>query len=77
MTSTISSRVSPVKPLAGEDLANFTAFAFRESIDLPVLVSTALAHFLLPGTRSHIVADCHAEAVRQQVGDAQDNDGRG
>ena len=73
MTSTDLFQQGPLKAFAREDLAHLLAFALGYLFDLVGFVAAGLGEFIVLAFGALVVADRHAEAVGQQVGEAQHN----
>jgi hypothetical protein len=60
--------------LGGEDLAYLLAFALGDLLDLPLLAPPGFFDLLALALGPLVIAHGHAEAVRQQVCEAEHND---
>ena len=66
-----------LEALGMEDLADLLALAFRRELDMPLLHAAHLLIFLDLGLGAGIVGGGHREAVGEQIGGAQDQQGLG
>ena len=59
------------KPFGREDLANLLALALRRVVDMPFLDAAITIDHLRIRSRLEVIAHRHAEAVRQNIGEAE------
>jgi hypothetical protein len=69
-------RLAP-EALGMEDLADFLALAFRRKLDMPLLHAAHLLIFFDLGLGAGIIGGGHREAIGEQIGGAQDQQGLG